>query len=64
MDNDINEFLLAGADAVLAKPLRCEVLDQIMEYTDQNGFTSVVKKGARLTFSVNSFNVNQFNIGR
>ena len=55
MDNDINEFLQAGVDSVLAKPLRCEVLNQIVDYINKNGFSAVVNKGTRLSFTENDF---------
>jgi len=60
MDNDIHEFLVAGADTVLAKPLRCEVLNQVMDYVSKNGFTSVVSRGDRLLFCEDHFEVYPF----
>lgn len=37
LDDDINEFLNAGADLVLPKPLRPEVLKSLLHYISQNG---------------------------
>ena len=50
MDDDVREFLQAGADAVLAKPITTEQLDQIIAYVTQNGCLSVIKRGVRLAF--------------
>ena len=50
MDDDISEFMRAGADAVLAKPLRSQQLGQILSYVEDNGYKTVVNKGQRLLF--------------
>ena len=62
MDNDVNEFLLAGADSVLAKPLRCEVLNQIVNYVNENGFSAAANKGTRLSFSESDFTHRLFKL--
>ena len=41
MDDDMNMFLKAGADAVMAKPLTTDQLDQILLYIKTNGCQSV-----------------------
>ena len=49
MDDDVDAFMKAGADAVLAKPLKPTQLDQVLSYMDLNGCVSVNTSEAGLT---------------
>ena len=49
MDDDVKEFTLAGADAVLAKPMILEELHQIVKYVENNGNKTVTTRGLRLS---------------
>ena len=49
MDDDVKEFTLAGADAVLAKPMILEELHQIVKYVENNGNNTVTTRGLRLS---------------
>lgn len=40
LDEDVRYFLAAGADCVLAKPLRIAQLDAVLKYVHVHGFTS------------------------
>ena len=53
MDDDIQEFALAGADAVFAKPIMPELLHQVVKYVDHYGNTTPTSQGLRLTFDCN-----------
>ena len=64
MDDDVMEFLQAGADAVLAKPITTEQLDQIIAYVMRNGCGSVIKRGMRLAFYENHFLMRAFGSGK
>jgi len=44
MDDDIQQFLQAGANAFMAKPLTSEQLDQIISYIKENGCRSVIER--------------------
>ena len=55
MDDDISCFMAAGADAVLAKPLRSQQLCQILSYIEGNGCQSIIKIGCKLIFNDNSW---------
>ena len=39
MTEDVSTFLACGADAVIVKPLRLNVLDDILGYLKENGFS-------------------------
>ena len=39
MDEDILEFLDAGVDLVMAKPLRASELDALLQFVAKNGFS-------------------------
>ena len=60
MDDDVTEFLQAGADAILAKPINTEQLDQIISYVMKNGCCSVINRGIRLSFHENNVLVTEF----
>ena len=51
VDDDITTFLSAGVDAVLIKPLKPAVVDQIMKYMENNTCRSVIGTGMRLGFT-------------
>ena len=51
MDDDVHHFMKAGADAVLAKPLRSQQLNQILSYIQDNGCKTVTENGQRLEFN-------------
>lgn len=40
LDDDVAAFLAAGADLVLAKPLRLHQLDALLSYCGSHGFVS------------------------
>ena len=60
MDDDISCFMAAGADAVLAKPLRSQQLSQILSYVADNGCKSVIESKRRLIFNDNSWSFIDF----
>ena len=37
MDDDVNEFMIAGVDGVIVKPLHSEQLDKIIEFVQAHG---------------------------
>ena len=41
MEDDIAEFLAAGADLVLPKPLKIQTLDRLLQFIDANSPTSM-----------------------
>ena len=41
LHEDVNKFLICGADAVLVKPLRKNVLDKILSHFQESGFNHV-----------------------
>ena len=55
MDDDVDAFMKAGADAVLAKPLKPTQLDQVLSYLDLNGCVSAARTGLRLSFFEDHF---------
>jgi CheY-like chemotaxis protein len=40
LDDDVEAFLEAGADCVIAKPLRADVLDAVLRYIAEKGIDS------------------------
>ena len=53
MDDDVQKFIVAGADAVLAKPVTLEVIQQVVKYVDHHGNTTLASQGLHLTFDCN-----------
>ena len=40
LEEDVTEYLMAGADLVLSKPLRIDVLDMLLAHVDSKGYFS------------------------
>jgi len=60
MDDDVSYFMAAGADAVLAKPLRAQQLSQILSYIEDNGCKTVTDKGQRIIFNDTKWSTVKF----
>ena len=60
MDDDVQSFLRAGADTVLAKPMMTDQLKQIIAYVEHHGNDSVMDQGIRLSFSNNGWKSFEF----
>ena len=60
MDDDISCFMAAGADAVLAKPLRSQQLSQILSYVADNGCKSVISSGHRIRICDSEWSLIEF----
>jgi DNA-binding response OmpR family regulator len=48
LDDDVNEYLEAGADLVIGKPLRMELLNKLLVHIQMNGSDSKYEEGYRL----------------
>ena len=48
MDDDIFEYLLAGADMVVAKPMKMPTLSSVLRYAEENGPASYFGEGMTL----------------
>lgn len=55
MDQDMNEFLKAGADYVLMKPLKMKELHHLVTFINQYGFTSKTSKHMKLIYTNDTF---------
>ena len=55
--DDCKAFLSAGVDAVLFKPLKLPLLDQILRYIEQHSSLSLVDHGMRLMFTEENVSV-------
>ena len=55
MDDDVQEFTVAGADAVLAKPMMSDILHQVIKYVESHGNSTLTSQGLRLSFNANSW---------
>ena len=49
MEDDVNEFILAGVDGVLLKPLRTEQLDKIISFLKRYGNKRLSQSSVFLT---------------
>jgi CheY-like chemotaxis protein len=48
LDDDVKEYLEAGADMVIGKPLRMELLDKLLLHIEINGCHSNYQRGYKL----------------
>mmetsp|Transcript_2069 Transcript_2069/g.2825 ORF Transcript_2069/g.2825 Transcript_2069/m.2825 type:complete len:110 (+) Transcript_2069:694-1023(+) len=56
LQEDVTEYLMAGADLILSKPLRMDVLDMLLTHVRANGYLS--KPGMFLVIDSNSKTLN------
>ena len=47
MDEDVEDFICHGADAVMTKPLKIDQLDKILMHLKQSGFKSKMDSNGR-----------------
>jgi len=57
MEEEVSEFIRAGADAVILKPVTVKQLKQIIEFTQIHGNMHVPQR--KLYFCDNSFSVTE-----
>jgi AmiR/NasT family two-component response regulator len=50
LDDELEEFSIAGADIVLTKPLKMALLDTLLDFFGQQGFNSAVRNVLIFTF--------------
>jgi DNA-binding response OmpR family regulator len=48
LDDDVKEYLQAGADMIIGKPLRMNLLDKVLKFIKMNGFLSKYNEGYKL----------------
>lgn len=57
LDDDVEEYLLAGADIVLSKPMKMHAIDLILNHVAERGYKSrpgmvLVERSGRLYWEV------------
>ena len=52
LEEDVTEYLMAGADLIISKPMRMDLLDMLLAHLHKNGFLS--KPGMTLVADIHS----------
>jgi CheY-like chemotaxis protein len=62
LDDDVKEYLQAGADLVIGKPLRMDLLEKLLIHIQLYGYSSKYKQGYKLKVNADMLQWSKSNI--